>query len=277
MNFENFLRTDFINMIPAEFISSMLVMLIIIILTFVVYFKQKKYTYLDKPKGIVNVAETIVEFADKQVEELMGKRFEGFGGYAIALAAYIFLGFLIGIMGIPNFITLGEESLMPGITYNADGSIADYGWWLKALPNPFTNLAMPLSIGFVSVVLIEGYNLKYQHAKYFLKFVEPIPVINLVSMWTPMLSLALRLFGNVFAGFCLSTLCYSALAEVAGGWGLIAAPVLMSLVHAYFDVFSGVIQTMVFCMITMMNIGQAAPEEEEMVDNIRSVKTADAY
>ncbi len=265
MNFENFLRTDFWNVLPPEFISSMLVMLIIIVLTFIVYFKQKKYTYLDKPKGIVNVAEFIVEFADKQVDELMGWRFNGFGGYVIALAAYIFLGCVVGIMGIPNFIVIGEDAIL-----NSD-------WWLKALPNPFTNLAMPLSIGFCSLVLIEGYNLKYQHAKYFLKYIEPIPFINLLSVWTPMLSLALRLFGNIFAGFCLSTMCYSAFAELANGFGLIAAPIVMPLIHAYFDIFSGAIQTMVFCMITMMNIGQAAPEDEEVVDDIRSVKPAEAY
>ncbi len=252
-------------MIPAEFISSMLVMLVIIILTFTVYFKQKKYTYLDKPKGIVNAAEMVVEFADKQVEELMGKRFEGFGGYAIALAGYIFLGFIVGIMGIPNFIVIGEDALLNSGTY------------LQTLPNPFTNLAMPLSIGFVSVVLIEGYNIKYQRARYFLKFVEPIPVISLFTMWTPMLSLALRLFGNVFAGYCLSTLCYSALAELGSGFGLIAAPFVMPVVHAYFDVFSGYIQTMVFCMITLMNIAQAAPDEDEAVDNVRSVKPVEVY
>lgn len=256
----NLLRTDFGNVIPPEFISSLLAMLIVIVLVFVVYFKGKKYGPFDKPKGIVNAAEMLVEFAEKNVTELMGKRFLPFTGYVLGLGLYIFISFLVGMIGIPNPIVIGPDAIL------------DASWLFKPLPNPFTNLAFPLSIAFLTILWIQYYGLKYKKAKYFMKFVSPIPVVELVSMWIPMLSLTLRLFGNAFAGFCLITLAYCALHGIAGGFALVLGPVLMPIAHAYFDVFDGLIQTVVFLMVTMLNIAQEGPEEEAAETAARTAK-----
>lgn len=246
----NLLRTDIGNVLPPEFISSLLAMLIVIVLVFVVYFKGKKYGPFDKPKGIVNAAETLVEFAENKVSELMGKSFLPFTGYVIGLGLYIFISFLVGMAGIPNPIVIGDDAIL------------NSSWLFKPLPNPFTNLAFPLSIALLTILLIQYYGIKYKHAKYLMKFVSPIPFIELISMWIPMLSLTLRLFGNAFAGFCLITLAYYALDGIAGGFGLVLGPALMPIAHAYFDVFDGLIQTVVFLMVTMLNIAQEGPEEE---------------
>ncbi len=251
LRFDNLLNRDFLEVIPLEFISSMLVMITIIILVLIVYFKNKKISPLDKPKGIVNIAEMIVEFADKQVNELMGKRFNGFGGYVIALALYIFLGFIIGLIGIPNPIVISDTAVINSSSL------------FKPLPNPFTNLAFPLSIAFLTIILIQIYSIKFKRAKYLMKFVSPIPVLGAITMWIPMLSLTLRLFGNAFAGYCLITLAYSAMNAASASLAL--GPILMPIAHAYFDVFDGLIQTIVFLMITMLNIAQEAPEDEEVL------------
>ena len=58
------------------------------------------------------------------------------------------------------------------------------------------------------------------------------------------------------------TLLYNALSNIGGGFGLIASPFVMPFMHAYFDAFSGFIQSLVFVMITMMDIAQEAPSEE---------------
>ena len=72
MDFSRLRDSNFARNISTEFIASMVTRLIIIVFSFVVYFKQKKYSYKDKPKGIVNLAEIIVDFGDKQVNELRG-------------------------------------------------------------------------------------------------------------------------------------------------------------------------------------------------------------
>ena len=256
MDFGRLLNSDFIKMISPQFITSMIVMLGIIIFSFVVYFKQKKYSPLDKPRGIVNIAEYIVEFGDSKISELMGcpKYFSNFAAYIIPLALYIFLGFFVGMIGFPIFFALGPS---------ADGYLLNEKTMWTPLPAPFTNLAFTLVLGFLTVILIEVTKIRTQRFAYWKQFVFTFPpLLPLMTNFVPMLSLGIRLFGNAFAGFCIMTLLYNALNGIAGGFGLIASPVIMPFMHAYFDLFSGFIQTLVFVMITMMDIAQEAPVEE---------------
>lgn len=256
INFENLLNPAFPKMISAEFITSMIVMLLIIIFSFVVYFKMKKTNPLEKPKGIVNIAEVIVNFGDQKVNELMGcpKYFSNFAGYIIPLSAYIFLGFFIGMMGIPNFIVLGKK---------ADGYILNETKLFSTLPSPFTNLTFTLLIGLITVVLIEVTKMRTDKWKYVNQFIFTFPpLLPLATNFVPMLSLGIRLFGNAFAGFCITTLLYQTFYALFSHFGLLLAPVIMPFLHAYFDLFSGFIQTIVFVMITMMDIMQGAPQDE---------------
>lgn len=256
INFDNLLNPEFPKMISAEFITSMIVMLLVIIFSFVVYFRLKKSDPLDKPKGIVNIAEIIVNFGDEKVNELMGcpKYFSNFAGYIIPLCAYIFLGFFIGMMGIPNFIVLGKKE---------DGYLLNETTRFSTLPSPFTNLTFTLLIGLITVVLIEVTKMRTDKWKYVNQFIFTFPpLLPLATNFVPMLSLGIRLFGNAFAGFCVMTLLYQSFYAMLNHFGLILAPMIMPFLHAYFDLFSGFIQTIVFVMITMMNIAQAAPQEE---------------
>lgn len=256
INFDNLLNPSFKKMISLEFITSLIVMAIVIIFSFIVYFKLKKSDPLEKPKGIVNIAETIVEFGDKQVSELMGcpRYFSNFAGYIIPLCMYIFLGFFIGMMGIPNFIVIGPKS---------EGYLVNETKLFSTLPSPFTNLTFTLLIGLITVVLIEVTKMRTQKWKYVNQFIFTFPpLLPIVTNFVPMISLGIRLFGNAFAGFCIMTLLYQTFYALFNHFGLILAPVIMPFLHAYFDLFSGFIQTIVFVMITMMDIAQAAPEEE---------------
>ena len=67
-------------------------------------------------------------------------------------------------------------------------------------------------------------------------------------------SLALRLFGNILAATFLVELCYEALHSV----GFIAQLAIPVPLHAYFDIFDGGIQTVIFIMLTMINIKMIA-------------------
>ena len=256
MNINNILNPNFAKMISGEFIAAMITMTIIVIFSLVIYFKQKKYGPLEKPKGIVNAAEMVIDWADKQIADIMGcpKYFSNFGGYIIPLFLFIFIGFFIGMMGIPNFIVLGSA---------ADGYILNETKLFSALPNPFTSVATTVSLGLITVVMIEITKLRAQKFNYWKQFVFTFPpLVPLLTNLTPMISLGIRLFGNSFAGYCIMTLLYNALFNIAGGFGLITGPIIMPFMHAYFDAFSGFIQSLVFVLITMMDIGQEAPSED---------------
>ena len=66
-------------------------------------------------------------------------------------------------------------------------------------------------------------------------------------------SLSLRLLGNVLSGTVMMSLIYSLLSKIAVGWP--------GFLHIYFDLFSGAIQTYVFCMLTMVFTSQKMPQE----------------
>ena len=239
---ERFLSTD----IAGEVLSSLLVILIEITLFVIIGIMAHFHDPLKKPKGLLLIGEYGVEFFDGLVEGLMGPKFRGFGGYAMAISIYVFLAFIFGLTG---------------------------------LPSPMTYLAIPLSLGLSTFVMIHATSVKFTKWRYFKRYIEPVPLflpINLISMWAPLLSLSLRLFGNALAGWTIMTLVYQALEDLSaqlfssiGNLGSVEvskvflAPIPAGILHLYFDLFSAFIQTTVFISLTCLFIGQEAPEDEE--------------
>ena len=229
-------------------ISSLIVMGIMVLLSFYVAIRAHFADPLKKPKGILFLVEVGVNFFDRLVEEIMGKRYRGFGGFYMAIAVYLFLSFIFSLTG---------------------------------LPSPTVYLATPLSLGLITFVMIHANAIRYNKLKYFKRFVEPLPFflpINLISMWAPLVSLTMRLFGNAIAGWTLLTLVYGALnsvgdavitftvngAEQVLNAGGLVSPIATPILHAYFDFFSGFIQTTVFLFLSMIFVANEGPEDDEI-------------
>lgn len=235
--FKNFLAFD----IAPEVYSSLIVMLIVTVLAIIVGVMAKRQDPLKKPKGLLLVAEIGVDTFDGMVEEYMGPKFKGFGGFVMAVATYLFISFIFGLTG---------------------------------LPSPVSYMAIPFSLAFLTFFLIHATAVKYQKWGYFKRYIDPIPVflpVNLLSMWAPLLSISLRLFGNAIAGLSIMTLLYAALEAASSAvfsffdsiWNQVFfAPIATPILHAYFDLFSGFIQTLVFISLTMIYVGLEAPQEE---------------
>ncbi len=228
--------------LSGETISSLIVVGVLVLLSIYIAIRARFADPLKKPKGILFLAEAGVSFFDGLVESLMGKRYNGFGGLMMAIGVYLFLAFIFGLTG---------------------------------LPAPITNLATPLSLGLITFTLIHANAIRFQKFRYFKRYIDPIPVflpINLISMWAPLLSLTMRLFGNALAGWTLMTLLYSAIGgigdaviEYAGQVmhvGGFIVPFVTPILHAYFDLFSGFIQTTVFLFLSMIFISNEGPEDD---------------
>ena len=242
MDFSSVLRWDDTTY-SGELIVSFIAMGVVAILAVVIYFVFRKLDPTKPTKnGFVVLVSSLVETLDNFTIDVMGKKWLLFAGYIMGLALYILTSFFISISG---------------------------------LPNPFTNLACPLSIGLMTFLMIHITAAKANKWGYFKRYTDPICVflpINLLSMWAPLLSLTLRLFGNALAGYCLMSIVYYYLEElsnlifssfVPGGWASIfIAPIITPWLHLYFDVFSGLIQTLVFSILTMIWVSQEDPDEE---------------
>jgi len=234
--FDNFFTTD----IPGEVISSLIVVVIVIILAIIVGIMAHFADPLKRPKGLLHLAEIGVNYFDNFAKDLAGPAMPNFGGFIMGVAVYLFIAFIFGLTG---------------------------------LPSPVTYMAVPLSLGLTTFILIHVTSIRYTKWKYFKRYIDPIPIflpINLISMWAPLLSLTLRLFGNAIAGWALLTIVESGLTSLSQQlfafmqteWsGVFLAPVPLALLHAYFDLFSGLIQTVVFISLTAIFIGQEVPEE----------------
>lgn len=233
--FDNFLSLD----IPGEVISSLIVMFIIMVLAIIVGILARRQNPLKKPKGLLLMAEIGVRYFDNFAHELVGPGLPNFGGFIMGVAVYLFIAFIFGLTG---------------------------------LPSPVTYMAIPLSLGLTTFLLIHFTSARFTKWAYFKRYIDPIPIflpINLISMWAPLLSLTLRLFGNAIAGWALLTIVEYALRDVSGmifsfmgQWGeVFLAPIPLAILHAYFDLFSGFIQTFVFILLTTIFIGQEIPED----------------
>ena len=233
--------------IPGEVWSSLIVMAIIAVLAIIIGIQAHFHDPLKKPKGLLLIAILGVKFFDNFVEGIVGNRIKGFGGFILGIATYLFISFIFGLIG---------------------------------LPSPVTYMAIPLSLGLIAFILIHFMSIKSKGLGYFKRYVEPIPVflpINLISTWAPLLSLTLRLFGNAIAGWALLTIVnyfinllsgilFGWLGSV-GGWNigtLILDPIITAPLHAYFDLFSGFIQTTVFISLSAIFIEQELPEESDV-------------
>jgi len=240
----NLLALDTSHMFDVDFsgevIVSLIAMLIISLFSVAIYFVFRKKDPTKPDHGFAMVIETLFESLQKTVKSTMGNKYEGFTGYVFALGVYIILCFILGVVG---------------------------------LPNPLTNLTCPLSIGLITFVMIHAKAIKHNKWKYYKRYTSPLAAflpINLISMWAPLLSITLRLFGNALSGYIVMSILYYYLGLLStaifgflpAGWSsLWIAPIINPWFHLYFDLFSGFIQTVVFVMLTMIWISQEDPDE----------------
>lgn len=125
---------------------------------------------------------------------------------------------------------------------------------LFGLAPPTRDLTITAALALMSMVLIYGGQFRCRGLKGGLKkFAEPSPVllpINLMEVAIRPLSLCMRLFGNVLASFVIM--------EMIKVMAPAIVPIPFSL---YFDVFDGLIQTLVFVFLTTLFLGEAIQDD----------------
>jgi len=202
--------------------------------------KIKKADPYEKPTGIVFAGLWFVEWADGLVASTVRPSYvERFGPYIGSLTMYLLCANLSGLFG-----------------FNA----------------PTMNLSVTLTLALITWVLIQAAAFKTNGVLgYFKALFEPLPFLaigNIAGKFSPLISLSMRLFGNILSGSILMTLIYAAtnaLSEAILGWvgfdfnvfGVVIAPVF----HAYFDVFAGFIQMYIFISLTMAFVANELGDE----------------
>ena len=195
----------------------------------------KKTDPSERPKGFANLAVIFVTMMDDMTGQNMGEQFrKHFGPYIGAIAAYILLANVCGLFG---------------------------------LPTPTSNFSVTLVLAFITWCMLIGINIYSNTFKGFLLgLLDPIFLmlpVNIFGEIAPLISLSVRLFGNILAGGVLMTLFYtftgwlSSFIPLIGQFNFLG-PILAPVLHAYFDLFAGFMQMYIFISLTTILAGNKA-------------------
>jgi F-type H+-transporting ATPase subunit a len=213
------------------------------------------------PTKLQIVWEGVVNQVRDQVEDNLGR----VNPFAVALAVSLFFFILIA-----NWL-----EMIP--------SEPNKHWHFLPAPTADTNLtyAMALTV----MIGAWSYGISQKGAKgYFKHFMEPYPFLlplNIIEEITKPISLALRLFGNIFAGGILLALIGSLTAWTIGNivpvGGVLS--VIFFVMWKLFDMAIGAIQAFIFALLTVLYFGMAGAHgdsEHEIEEHIAADAEADA-
>lgn len=210
--------------ITTTHVALVIVMITLFLLIFIGRRKIRRAEPGNKPKGLQNILEMAVQTIDNMVASIMGQNSKRFRNWVCAIFMFILFCNIAGLFG-----------LRP--------PTADYG--------------VTLPLGLITFALIQINGLRAKKIQHVTALFKPTPIlfpINLIGEVAVPLSLSLRLFGNIMSGTILMGLIY-ALLPAALKVGIPGA------IHIYCDIFSGAIQTYVFCMLTMVYINDKISDE----------------
>ena len=211
--------------ITSTHVCTIILMLALMIFTVVARTCYLKAVKAGKPTSFSTIIEMGVDLLIRFVEDTLGsKAAKHYITYIGVLFLYIFFSNTSGLFG-----------LRP--------PTADYG----------TTLCLAL----ITFCMIEYADIRYNKWGAVKALFEPVFFffpMNVISVFSTPLSMSLRLFGNILGGTVLMALYYGMIPWFAK-LGVPAA------LHVYFDLFSGAIQTYVFCMLTMTYVSDACTTE----------------
>jgi len=182
------------------------------------YFTRNLRKEPDKKQTVI---EMFVKAINGVVRENMGEKYLGFVPYIGALVLFLLCMNLTGLFGFEP---------------------------------PTKEYSITLGMALITFVIIQAYAIKKLGIlHYFIGYSKPSPIllpINIMERIMLPVSLSFRLFGNILAGAVIIEMVYKAMGHFA-----LALPIPL---HAYFDLFDGSIQMVIFVMLSMVNIKSIA-------------------
>ncbi len=242
------------------FIDTFLVSLILASIFAFAAWRVSKNIDADKPTGMQNILETVVEFVNQQVQDIFPTADKWVGPLAITIFVWVLF------MNAMDFLPV---DLLPSLV----GGIASvFGYdprhvYFKSVPT--TNLDTTFALALLVFGLIIFYNIKNKglvgYIKVFLfhpfgKWLMPVNIImTTIEEVAKPVSLGLRLFGNMFAGELLFLL----IALLAFSVWAMPAQVALGTLWGIFHMLVVPLQAFIFMLLTIVYLGLASQGVEE--------------
>ncbi|MGL4403970.1 MAG: F0F1 ATP synthase subunit A [Fusobacteriaceae bacterium] len=187
--------------------------------------------------------EYLYSFLDDLVEQMLGKWKVRYISYIAPLFIFILFSNTLSFFPIPSItVTDGIVNIVP------------------AFRSPTADLNTTVGLAFLTTFTFLSTSFRcHGFVGHIKTLFEPMPFmfpINLVGELAKPTNISIRLFGNMFAGMVIIGLIYK------------AAPVVVPApLHLYFDIFSGIVQSFVFVMLSLVYI-QGALGDTEFDENL---------
>jgi F-type H+-transporting ATPase subunit a len=234
------------------------------ILFFGVFFIAARRATSGVPGKFQCAIELLLELVDKQVRDTFQGTSKLIAPLALTIFCWVFLF---------NFMDLIPVDLLPDVAHSV--GLAH----LKDVPSTDLNIVFGLSLTVFALIIYYSIAMKglggfiaeftlhpFSHQNVLVQalFVPVNLLLESVMFFARPISLALRLYGNLYAGemvfvlIALLTLTsgYHALGSV-GGWALIVLQFILGLGWTLFDLIIGLLQAFIFMMLTVVYLSQA--------------------
>jgi F-type H+-transporting ATPase subunit a len=199
------------------------------------------------PGGLQNFVELMVEFVDKQVKDTFHGRSALIAPLALTIFCWVFLWNAMDLVPVD---VLPEPAKALGVPY------------LRTVPSTDLNATFGLSLSVLLLIIFYSIKIKgpLGYAKELLThpfgpYLFPANLLlNIVELVAKPVSLALRLFGNLYAGemiFILIALLYGA------GWMLGTFAGVLQLGWAIFHLLVITLQAFIFMVLTIVYLSMA--------------------
>ena len=220
--------------ITETVIVSWLVMLILIVGSLILTRKLKVV-----PRGPQVFLETAVEFLNKFAKDQFGSFSKHLGPYMGSLFLFLLVANIIGFFSPIELKAFGHEFIPPFMIHP---------------PTKDINVTAALAIISILLVIVSGFAAR-GFSGWFKHLLHPLPMMlpfNIMEFATRLISLALRLFGNILGAAVLMGLIEKLFPFVL--------PMVLGL---YFDFFDGAIQAGIFVFLTSLYISEAVKVHAE--------------
>jgi F-type H+-transporting ATPase subunit a len=208
----------------APITNSFSMQLLVFVFLILVFLLVRSRLSVDRPGGLQHIFEGVHGFVAAQTEEIVGHHSDRFVPFLSALALFILICNLIGV--IPGF------------------------------ESPTAVPVVPLGCAVVAFFYYQVQGFKRHGAAYLKHFMGPMwwlaPImipIEIISHLARMLSLTVRLFANMFAGDMVTLVFFSLI------------PVGVPIIFLGLHIGVSLLQTYIFILLTMVYLAGAVAEE----------------
>ena len=216
-----------------------------------IFRRAAKKASTDPPTGLQNFIEMMIEFIDDSVRGSFTGKNPLIAPLALTIFVWVFLMNLMDLIAVDHIPLLAS---MLGVPY------------LKIVPSTDPNITFGLSLSVFALVLYYSFKMKGPGGFFaelafhpFPKFMMPINLLlEGVTLISKPISLALRLFGNMYAGemiFILIALMYTG-GIVMGTFGG-----FLQLLWALFHILIITLQAFIFMTLTIVYLDMASQKE----------------